>query len=392
MLDEIVDVFATVPAGRRARRHARRRRPQPRRSSTPATTSRCSASTAIPTRSPPPTARLERFGDRFHAVHARFDDLRQIMHTDQIASPPHLDVDASLERRAVRPRRVVAAARPRRARLLVPPRRAARHAHGHRPRRGRRPTSSTATDVDELARVIRRYGDERFARRIARAIVAARPIETTAELAGDRDRGHPGRRPPHRRPSRPSARSRRSASRSTASSTCCPTRSTRRSRRPGPAAASPCSRTTRARTASSRSASARPTGACDCPPDLPCVCGAVQTVRLVRGVPKRPTAAERAANRRAASARLRVAERDRADDRRRPDGAADDGRSRPRRVDAPRRRRPSGHVARPPTAARRRRRRRARHVGPTPARAAARAPAARSPSTPRSCSASWSSC
>ncbi len=51
------------------------------------------------------------------------------------------------------------------------------------------------------------------------------------------------------------------------------------------------------------------TGACDCPPGLPCVCDAVQTVRLVRGVPKRPSAAERAANPRAASARLRVAER-----------------------------------------------------------------------------------
>jgi len=50
-------------------------------------------------------------------------------------------------------------------------------------------------------------------------------------------------------------------------------------------------------------------GACECPPDLPCVCGAVQTVRLVRGVPKRPSIAEREANRRAASARLRVVEK-----------------------------------------------------------------------------------
>ena len=50
-------------------------------------------------------------------------------------------------------------------------------------------------------------------------------------------------------------------------------------------------------------------GACECPPDLPCVCGAVQTVRLVRGVPKRPSNAEREANRRAASARLRVVEK-----------------------------------------------------------------------------------
>ena len=35
----------------------------------------------------------------------------------------------------------------------------------------------------DLARVIARYGEERFARRVARAIVAARPIERTGELA-----------------------------------------------------------------------------------------------------------------------------------------------------------------------------------------------------------------
>ena len=35
----------------------------------------------------------------------------------------------------------------------------------------------------ELARLIARYGEERFARAIARAIVAHRPVETTAALA-----------------------------------------------------------------------------------------------------------------------------------------------------------------------------------------------------------------
>ena len=50
-------------------------------------------------------------------------------------------------------------------------------------------------------------------------------------------------------------------------------------------------------------------GACDCPDDLPCVCGAIQTVRIVRGVPKRASDEERQRNRRAASARLRVVER-----------------------------------------------------------------------------------
>jgi 16S rRNA (cytosine1402-N4)-methyltransferase len=49
--------------------------------------------------------------------------------------------------------------------------------------------SLTAADVvntyaeDDLARVIARYGEERFARRIAAAIVAVRPLATTRELA-----------------------------------------------------------------------------------------------------------------------------------------------------------------------------------------------------------------
>jgi 16S rRNA (cytosine1402-N4)-methyltransferase len=47
----------------------------------------------------------------------------------------------------------------------------------------------SATDVVNgyeeaaLARVIARYGEERFARQVARAIVAHRPVRTTAELA-----------------------------------------------------------------------------------------------------------------------------------------------------------------------------------------------------------------
>ena len=56
----------------------------------------------------------------------------------------------------------------------------------------------------ELARLLRAYGDERYAGRIARAIVARRPIATTAELAevvrdavpapARRRGGHPARR------------------------------------------------------------------------------------------------------------------------------------------------------------------------------------------------------
>jgi 16S rRNA (cytosine1402-N4)-methyltransferase len=59
-------------------------------------------------------------------------------------------------------------------------------------------------DEERLVRVIRAHGDERFARRIARAIVAARPIEDTAQLAdvvrdaipaaARRRGGHPAKR------------------------------------------------------------------------------------------------------------------------------------------------------------------------------------------------------
>ena len=59
-------------------------------------------------------------------------------------------------------------------------------------------------DVEELADVIARNGEERFARRIARGIVAARPLRTTRELVdvirasipapARRRGGHPARR------------------------------------------------------------------------------------------------------------------------------------------------------------------------------------------------------
>jgi 16S rRNA (cytosine1402-N4)-methyltransferase len=58
--------------------------------------------------------------------------------------------------------------------------------------------------ADELARILRRFGDERYATRIARAVAAARPIRSTAELAeivrdaipapARRRGGHPARR------------------------------------------------------------------------------------------------------------------------------------------------------------------------------------------------------
>ena len=84
-----------------------------------------------------------------------------------------------------RPRRLLDAARPARARLLVRRRRAARHAHGSDRR------TSSARDVvndwseRDLVTIFRRYGEERYAKQIARAIVRRRreqPFERTGEL------------------------------------------------------------------------------------------------------------------------------------------------------------------------------------------------------------------
>jgi 16S rRNA (cytosine1402-N4)-methyltransferase len=160
----------------------------------------------------------------------------------------------------------------------------------------------------DLARIIRRYGDERFADRIARAICAARPIQTTTELAAvvtaaipaaaRRTGGHPAKRTfqairievNDELGVLPDA-----LDRAVEATT------------PGGRIAVLAYHSGEDRIVKERFA--RAAGACECPDDLPCVCGAVQTVRLVRGIPKRPGAAERAANPRASSARLRVVER-----------------------------------------------------------------------------------
>ena len=51
------------------------------------------------------------------------------------------------------------------------------------------------------------------------------------------------------------------------------------------------------------------TGGCICPVNLPCVCGARPTVRLLTRGARKPSPGERAENRRSESARLRVCER-----------------------------------------------------------------------------------
>ena len=163
------------------------------------------------------------------------------------------------------------------------------------------------TEAD-LARVIKQHGDERFASRIAAAIVSARPVQSTTELAeivtsaipapARRTGGHPAKRTfqairievNEELEVLPDALDR--AIEHTAV---------------GGRIAVLSYHSGEDRLVKERFAVAA--GACDCPPELPCVCGAVQTVQLVRGTSKRPTKVEQAENRRSTSARLRVVEK-----------------------------------------------------------------------------------
>jgi 16S rRNA (cytosine1402-N4)-methyltransferase len=160
----------------------------------------------------------------------------------------------------------------------------------------------------DLARIIKRYGDERFASRIARAICAARPIQSTTELAAvvtaaipaaaRRTGGHPAKR---------TFQAIRIEVNDELGVLPDALDQAVQATQPGGRIAVLSYHSGEDRIVKDRFAVAA--GACDCPDDLPCVCGAIQTVRIVRGLAKRASDEERQRNRRAASARLRVVER-----------------------------------------------------------------------------------
>lgn len=243
--------------------------------------------------------RLARFGDRVRVYHCRFDLLDTAMEALSITSlsgalfdlgvsSPQLDVaERGFSYRAAAPLDM---------RMdQTQPWSAADVVNGY--------------PADQLATIISRYGDERFARRIAAAIVAARPIEDTAQLAevvvtaipaaARRTGGHPAKRT--FQAIRIEVNGELEA---------LPTALDTAMQRtvPGGRVAVLSYHSGEDRIVKQRMRHAED-GGCTCPPELPCVCDAVQIVRVVRGVPKTPSLAEQQANRRAASARLRVVER-----------------------------------------------------------------------------------
>jgi 16S rRNA (cytosine1402-N4)-methyltransferase len=161
----------------------------------------------------------------------------------------------------------------------------------------------------ELAHMLAAYGDERYARRIAKAIVDARPIETTAELAAVVADAIPAAA--RRRGGHPAKRTfqaiRIEVNRELDILPGALDRAIEKTRAGGRVVAL-AYHSGEDRIVKDRFRHAA-TGGCTCPPGLPCVCDAVATVRLLRPGALKPQAAEIDMNRRAESARLRAVEK-----------------------------------------------------------------------------------
>jgi 16S rRNA (cytosine1402-N4)-methyltransferase len=161
----------------------------------------------------------------------------------------------------------------------------------------------------ELARLFAANGEGRFARRIALAVVAARPVTTTAGLADvvrsalpaavRRQGGHPARRV---------FQALRVAVNEELEVLTEALPIAIEELAPGGRCVviSYHSGEDRIVKAAFRHAE---TGGCTCPPGLPCTCGAVSSGKLVFRGTHRPTPAEMARNRRSESALLRAFER-----------------------------------------------------------------------------------
>ncbi len=175
--------------------------------------------------------------------------------------------------------------------------------------------ATTAADLintmreDELVRLLLDNGESRFARRVARAIIAARPLTTTGQLAevvrtaipaaARRTGGHPARRV---------FQGLRIAVNDELAVLPVALDAAIERLAPGGRAVVLAYHSGEDRLVKQRFGLAS-TGGCTCPPGLPCVCGATPTVRLVNRGARKPSPEELEANPRSASARLRAVER-----------------------------------------------------------------------------------
>jgi 16S rRNA (cytosine1402-N4)-methyltransferase len=242
-------------------------------------------------------ARLAPFGGRFRLVHARFDAIAELVQGDEKVVAVLFDLGVSSPQ-------------------LDRPERGFSYRHAGPLDMRMDPTGGlTAADVvngypsDRLAALFRDNGEARFAVRIARAVIAARPLADTAQLAEvvraaipaatRRHGGHPARRVFQAIRIEVNAELDALRSALTASLGLLA---------PDGRLAVISYHSGEDRIVKTAFATAA-TGGCVCPPAMPCVCGAVPLHRLVFRGSRTPSAEELSDNRRAESARLRVIER-----------------------------------------------------------------------------------
>jgi 16S rRNA (cytosine1402-N4)-methyltransferase len=246
--------------------------------------------------------RLASFGDRARLVRSPFSALEEVVSTERLGTLSGVLLDLGVSS----------------PQLDRSERGFSYRADGPIDMRMDQRSGPTAGDVvntlpeDELARLFRANGEGRLSGRIARAIVAARPLTSTQQLAdvvaaavpaAARRRGHPARRVfqalrvevndelAELRAVLPTALARLSVG------GVCAVISYHSGE----------DRITKQAFAEAAS------GGCVCPPGMPCVCGAEPHHRLVFRGARKPGPAEVAANHRAESARLRAIVRTEAD-------------------------------------------------------------------------------
>lgn len=245
------------------------------------------------------TERLAPFGDRVTIRHARFDEM-----ADVVAETGHLDVVAVLFDLGVSSPQLDRSDRGFSYRADAP-------LDMRMDQRAPLSADTVVNEYDEaaLARVLSQYGDERYARRIARAVVAARPVHTTGRLAELVREAIPA--PARRTGGHPATRSFQAIRIEVNQELAILPDSVDQAVAlmvPGGRCAVLTYHSGEDRIVKQRFLVAE-SGGCTCPQGLPCVCGAVPSVRILRRGGWTPSATEIESNRRAASARLRAVEK-----------------------------------------------------------------------------------
>jgi 16S rRNA (cytosine1402-N4)-methyltransferase len=245
-------------------------------------------------------SRLARFGGRTRILKARFDELTSVV---SIVAPGRPVVGVLFDLGVSSPQ------------LDRPERGFSYRFDGPLDMRMDRAVGATAADLvnrlsaPELTELFVANGEGRFANRLAEGIVASRPMATTAELVAVIERYLPG--VARKRPGHPAKR--------VFQALRIQVNQELEVLRAGLEAAlrllAPKGRCVVLSYHSGEDRLVKrcfldaASGGCVCPPGLPCVCGAVGTVRVLTRGARLPSATEAVRNPRAVSARLRAAER-----------------------------------------------------------------------------------